>query len=162
MTASTHGQSLIHIEIGFSVQAGKSEQVLPRILHPAFSDEKPRGLGGECDTGDQERQPHPLQSPGKTISPFALIAELGLDNSDSDDLTDTPAEVARGVPKTSGSAGAGERRVQSNLYSHVGGQVSSKGDRAYFRGVGDGQGLPNTPGNSCCPKKIRKRRSETL
>lgn len=110
MTTLTHGQSLIDIEIGLSVQAGKSEQVLPRILHPALSNEEPRGFGSESNTGDQERQPHPLQSPGKTVGPFALVAELRFDDSDSDDLTDTPTEVARGLPQRSRSVDAGGRR----------------------------------------------------
>ena len=97
----THCQGLIGIEPSLTVQTGKAKQVLPSILHSTLSDQQPGRLGSQRHTGDQEGEPHPLQSPGKTVRPFGLVVELRFDDPDSDDLTDSPAEVAtnaRGGP----------------------------------------------------------------
>jgi hypothetical protein len=97
MCSGTHGQGLIGIEPGLTVQTGKAKQVLPSILHSTLSDQQPGRLGSQRHTGDQEGEPHPLQSPGKTVGPFGLVVELRFDDPDSDDLTDSPAEVATGA-----------------------------------------------------------------
>ena len=52
---------------------------------------------------------HPLKGPRQTVRPLGLVVELRLDDSDTDDLTDSPAKVATrsGRGKISGASGAG-------------------------------------------------------
>lgn len=119
-----HGDRLVGVKVGLAVQAGQAEQGMLGILGLALADKPPGGFGSEVD-GDEERErPHPLKTVGDAVCPLVVALQHGEDDSDTDFLAKTPAEV------------------------DVGGEVASQGDGTDFGGVGDGEGLEDAPRNT--------------
>ena len=88
------------------------------------ADEPPRRFGGK-EAADQDRSgPDPLKSKWDSVSPLGVPSENGTKDTGSDELTDHPTEI------------------------NVGGKIGSESDRAYFCGVGGGEGLEDTPRDS--------------
>lgn len=108
-----HGNRLIRIEPGRLLVVCQSVQALLGLFIFSTPNEPPRTFRSEENESTEEGRPHQLQVvrqlPGEVVS----AAELGLDNSDTDDLTETPAEV------------------------DVGGEVLTECHGHDFRGVGD-------------------------
>lgn len=121
-----HGNGLVGVEVGFAVQARQAEQRLLCLLHPALPNQPPRRLRSEVNADDERYWPHPLQGVRNSVSPFALAArQHGSNDTNTNQLTHSPACV------------------------DVRGEVAAQRDWADFRGVADGQGLEDTPRDTC-------------
>lgn len=119
-----HGNSVVDIEISFSIKAGEAQETLPGLCNPALTDEPPGRLGSEEDDDYERNRPHPLQSVGNAERPLIVTGKHRLDHTNTDELTETPADV------------------------DVGSQVTTQGNGDDFRGVGDGECLEDTPWNT--------------
>ncbi|KAI6767711.1 hypothetical protein HG530_005720 [Fusarium avenaceum] len=119
-----HGNGLVGVEVAGAVAGGKALERDLGILEATLADEPPRGLGGKVNSDDERDGPHPLKCKGDLVSPHVIASDHGTEDTRGDELAEDPAEV------------------------DVGGQVGSEVGRADFRGVGGGEGLEDSPGNT--------------
>ena len=119
-----HRDRLIRIELGVFLLGGQAFQRPLGVLGAAPTNQPPGRFGGEHDSNEQRQGPHPLQAVGDPIGPFVVPGQHGSNDSDANQLAEPPAEI------------------------DIGGQIPSQGDRTDFRGVGDGQSLEHTPGDT--------------
>lgn len=119
-----HGNGLVGVEVGITVDARETQQGLFGVGQAAVADKPPGRLGTAVDTDEERQWPHPLQSIWNAVSPLIGAIQHGVNHTDTDNLTQAPAEV------------------------DVGGEITAEGDRADLGGVGDGDGLENTPRDS--------------
>lgn len=116
-----HGDGFVGIEVGFAILAGQSEKGVLGLLNLAFTDEPPRRFGSEKNTDNERDRPHPLESVRDSVRPLVVPFQHRHDNTDSNFLTDTPAEI------------------------DVCCEVATHGDGADFRGICNGECLEDTP-----------------
>lgn len=116
-----HSNGLVGVEIGFAVETGQSEQGLLGVIQATLADQPPGRFGSKEDHDTERKGPDPLESVGNSVSPLVLAVQHGVDDSDTNLLADSPAEV------------------------DIGGEVTTEGDGADLGGVGDGDGLEDTP-----------------
>jgi hypothetical protein len=102
----------------------------------------PWRLRCQCDANDQERRPHPLQRVRYAIGPLIGPLQHGLDDSNSDQLSQTPAEVHISVRS---SVSIGWPYLRDAIRS----EISAKRNRAHLRSVGDSKRLEDSPRNAC-------------
>jgi hypothetical protein len=119
-----HGNSLVGIEIGFALDAGQSKQRLLGIIQATLANQPPGRFGSEGDHDSERQGPDPLKSVGNSVGPLIVTIQHGVDNSNTNLLTDSPAEV------------------------DVGGEVTTEGNGADLGCIGDGDGLEDTPRNT--------------
>lgn len=83
---------------------------------------KPPGrLGGKESTEHDERRPSPLESKGDSVGPVTSHCAESSENASTDELTDDPAQV------------------------DIGCQVWTEDNGSDVRGIGEGEGLEDTP-----------------
>ena len=116
-----HGNRLVSVEVGLSVQASQAKEGFLRVLGPSLSDKPPRRFWRQQNTYEERNRPHPLERIRDSIRPLICAAQHGFDNANTNHLTETPAKV------------------------HISRKVTSQCYRTDFRGIGNGERLENSP-----------------
>lgn len=124
MSVAHHVNRLVGVEVGLAIQRSQSKKTLLGILIAALPHKPPRRFGGKQNTDKEGNGPNPLQSPGKTETPFSGTVDLGANDTDADDLSKTPTEV------------------------DVAGEVSSERNGTDFRRISNCESLEDTPRNT--------------
>jgi hypothetical protein len=119
-----HGDGLIGSEVDIAVADGETLERSLGLFDAAATDEPPGRFGSKVDSDDERNRPHPLQSKGNLVPELIIAGDHGTENTRGDELAENPAEV------------------------DVGSEISAEVGRADLRGVGGGEGLEDTPGNT--------------
>lgn len=119
-----HGHRLVCIEIGHTALGRQAHEGLLCFFDSAFPDKPPRRLRGKVNANEQRHWPHPLQSIRDAVSPLVGSIQHIVDNNNTEELPQTPAEI------------------------DICGKVTTESDRADLGGVSNGDGLEHPPGNS--------------
>jgi hypothetical protein len=90
-------------------------------LNTASAYKPPRRLGSKPKADKERQRPHPLEAIGDSVIPLIISVNHGMNDSDTDLLTESPAKV------------------------DICREISSKGNRTNFRGICDADGLENAP-----------------
>ena len=117
-----HGDSLVGVEVGIGVFAGKSKEGSLRLVDFLVPYKPPRRFRREKDPNQDWHCERPLQSEGDAVSPFGLVMDETTDDSDAANLTNQPAHV------------------------DVGREIRSKSDWHDLGGVGCTECLEDPPG----------------
>lgn len=119
-----HRNGLVGVEVGLPLHARQSQQGFLGLLGLALPDQPPWRLRGERNADEEGQGPHPLQSIGDPVRPLVIPINHTLDHTDTDQLSQSPAEV------------------------DIGREVPTQRNRTHLRSIGDGQCLKNTPRNT--------------
>lgn len=119
-----HRDGLVGVEVGLSVHARQSQQGFLGLLDLALPDQPPWGFWCERNSDEEGQWPHPLQSIWNPVRPLVIPIDHTLDHTDTDQLSQSPAEI------------------------DVGREVSTQRHRTHLRSIGDGQCLKHSPGNT--------------
>jgi hypothetical protein len=149
-----HVDGFIRVKIGLAVPRRKTFQSVLGIFETAFADKPPWRLGGKADADEERDRPNPLKGVRETEGPLVRAVEQRPDNTDTDELAETPVCVRQmNQDKVEWTETRKEIAIQDHCQYHsnsptkvdVARKVATESNRTDLGRIGDGQRLEDAP-----------------